>query len=213
MKTPEKSGRSALRILVYLIPIFAILATYGGIIAATRETYPFTIVTGTSMQPTVLPGTVAVIDKVPFNQLKVGDVIVFVPQIALQFSCDSSPRGDSLTSETQIPCYIIHRIVSITTNGQGQRIVETKGDNNLISIPDYDTDINSSMYVGQVVLQFPLVGYATVAPYNEYLALLILAVLIAQLVYDRRSSRKVNQPGPEDSYSFGTKTDEGPKSL
>ena len=190
MKDPGKSSRSALRILVYLIPIFAILGIYGGIIAVTRETYPFTIVTGTSMQPNIMPGTVAVIDKVPFSQLKNGDIIVFVPQIALEFSCNSAPSS-SLTSETQIPCYIIHRIVSITTNSQGQRIVQTKGDNNLISIPNYDTDINSSMYVGQVVLQFPLIGYATVSPYNEYLALLILAVLIAQLYFDRRSSKKV----------------------
>lgn len=189
MKDPDKAGHSALRVLVYLIPILAILATYGAIIAVTRETYPFTIVTGTSMQPTIMPGTVAVIDRVPFNQLKTGDIIVFVPQVAFEFSCNSGPSR-SLTSETQIPCYIIHRVVSITTNSQGQRIVETKGDNNLVSIPNYDTNINSSMYVGQVVLQFPLVGYATVSPYNEYLAVLIFAMLVAQLMYDRKSSRK-----------------------
>lgn len=208
MKTPEKSSRSPLRILVYLIPVFAILATYGGIIAVTRETYPFTIVTGTSMQPTILPGTVAVIDKVPFNQLKVGDVIVFVPQIALELSCNSAPSS-SLTSETQVPCYIIHRVVSITTNSQGQRVITTKGDNNLVSIPSYDTGINSTMYVGEVVLQFPLVGYATVAPYNEYLALLIFVVLIAQLLYDRRSSRKGVTLGPQDAPIDPAPTDSG----
>lgn len=193
---------------MYLIPIFAILATYGGIIAVTRETYPFTIVTGTSMQPTILPGTVAVIDKVPFNQLKVGDIIVFVPQVALVLSCNSAPSS-SLTSETQVPCYIIHRIVSITTDSQGQRIVETKGDNNLVSIPSYDTGINSSMYVGQVVLQFPLVGYATVTPYNEYLALLILVVLVAQLLYDRRSPKKEIALQPTDSIAGPAGTDDG----
>jgi signal peptidase I len=194
----EKSGTTAVKILIYMIPIFAILAGYGGIIAVTHETYPFTIVTGTSMQPTIMPGTVAVIDRVPFNQLKTGDIIVFVPQIALEFSCNSSP-SNSLTSETPVPCYIIHRIVSITTNAQGERILETKGDNNPGSLPGYDTNINSSMYVGQVVLQFPLMGYATVTPYNEYLALLILVALAVQLLYDRRAAKKSSSPAVPSS--------------
>lgn len=191
MQEPQEngSGTTAVKVLIYMIPIFAILTGYGAIIVATHETYPFTIVTGVSMEPTIMPGTVAVIDRVPFSQLKTGDVIVFVPQIALEFSCNSSPSS-SLTQETAVPCYIIHRIVTVTTNAQGQRIVETKGDNNAISLPNYDTNINSSMYVGEVVLQFPLIGYATVAPYNEYLALVILLALAAQLLYDRRSSRR-----------------------
>ncbi|MDG6905875.1 MAG: signal peptidase I [Nitrososphaerota archaeon] len=188
--TGDKSGNRIIRILIYLIPIFAILACYGGIIVVTQESYPFTIVTGTSMQPTIMPGTIAMIDKTPFNQLKVGDVIVFVPQIALGASCNSSPSS-SLTSETPIPCYIIHRIVSITTNAQGEKIITTKGDNNQYSLLNgYDNDINSSMYIGQVVLQFPILGYATVPPYNEYLALLILIILAIQLLYDRNASRK-----------------------
>jgi len=61
---------------------------------------------------------------------------------------------------------------------------------------NYDTGINSSMYIGQVVLQFPLVGYATVPPYNEYLAVIILLALAFELLYDRRMSRKEQQPAP-----------------
>ncbi|MGA2874476.1 MAG: signal peptidase I [Nitrososphaerales archaeon] len=190
MQQPEeKSGINVVRILIYLIPIFAIIAGYGAIIVVTQESYPFTIVTGTSMQPTIMPGTIAMIDRTPFNQLKVGDIIVFTPQIALETSCNDSPSS-SLTSETPIPCYIIHRIVSITTNSQGKTIVTTKGDNNAASLQGYDTNIDSSMYIGQVVLQFPLIGYATVQPYNEYLAVIILIILITQLLLDRRMSRK-----------------------
>lgn len=191
MQRPEeKSSNKVIRVLIYLIPIFAILAGYGVIIAVTQESYPFTIVTGTSMQPTIMPGTIAMIDRTPFNQLKVGDIIVFTPQVALDTSCNSSPSS-SLTQETPIPCYIIHRIVSITTNSQGQKILTTKGDNNQYSILDgYDNDINSSMYIGRVILQFPLLGYATVPPYNYYLAAIILFVLVAQLLYDRNMTRK-----------------------
>jgi signal peptidase I len=190
VQQPEaRTGNRIVRILIYLIPIFAILACYGGIIVVTQENYPFTIVTGTSMQPTIMPGTIAMIDKTPFDQLKIGEVIVFIPQIAVGTSCNSSPSS-SLTSETPVPCYIIHRIVSITTNSEGQRVITTKGDNNPSSLEGYDTNIVSSMYIGQVVLQFPLLGYATVPPYNEYLALLILIVLAVQLLYDRNTSKK-----------------------
>ncbi len=191
MQKPKEKSNPVLRVLIYLIPVFAILACYGAIIVVTQETFPFTIVTGTSMQPTIMPGTIAVIEKVPFNQLKNGDIIVFVPLIAYGQACDSAPTS-SLTQETAVPCYVIHRIVLITTNAQGQRIVQTKGDNNPFSIsePPIDVDINSSMYIGQVVLLFPLIGYATVQPYNEYLALLILAILVTQLLYDRNESKK-----------------------
>ena len=209
MQQPEeKSGINVVRILIYLIPIFAIIAGYGVIIVVTQESYPFTIVTGTSMQPTIMPGTIAMIDRTPFNQLKVGDIIVFTPQIALETSCNDSPSS-SLTSETPIPCYIIHRIVSITTNSQGQTIITTKGDNNGASLQGYDTNIDSSMYIGQVVLQFPLIGYATVQPYNEYLAVIILVILITQLLYDRNMGKKekaqagMTQPSPTVTGSEG----------
>ncbi|MGI0091458.1 MAG: S24 family peptidase [Nitrososphaerales archaeon] len=190
LKHEEKKSRLRhLRLLVYLLPILAIVTGYALIIVATQETYPFTIVTGTSMEPTIMPGSIAVIDRVPFNQLKQGDVIVFVPRVALMYSCDGTP-GSSLTSEAGTPCFIIHRILSIQTDPQGVKIITTKGDNNLGSIPNYDTGINSSMYIGKVVLQFPIAGYVTVSPYNEYIAFVILVILVSQLLYERKHSKK-----------------------
>ena len=188
----KKSRLRHLRLMFYVLPILAIVGGYGLIVAATQESYPFTIVTGTSMEPTIMPGSIAVIDKVPFNQLKVGDIIVFVPQIALLSQCDGAPSS-SLTQEVSTPCFIIHRIVSIQTDAQGNKIITTKGDNNPGSINFYDTNINSSMYIGKVVLQFPMVGYITVAPYNEYIALIILVVLVGQLLFDRRRPKKEEQ--------------------
>lgn len=187
--TTKKSSLRYLRILFYLVPVALLLLGYASITVVTGESYPFTIVTGTSMQPTILPGSVAVIDKVPFNQLKVGEVIVFVPQLALLYQCDGSP-GSSLTSESPVPCYVIHRIVAITTDSRGNRIVETKGDNNPGSIPYIDTNINSSMYVGKVVMQFPLAGYITEQPYNEYIALVILGALVGELYFERKITAK-----------------------
>ncbi len=152
---------------------------------ATQESSPFTIVTGTSMQPTILPGTIALIAKVPFNQLRIGDVIVHTTQDSLLAPCDSSPAR-TLTGEVSNPCFVIHRIVSIQTNSAGERIVTTKGDDNEGSIPGIDTGINQSMYLGKVVLQFPLLGYLTEQPYNEIIAFFIFVALIAELLFERK---------------------------
>lgn len=171
--------------LTYFIPIFAIIGGYGVIVLATGESSPFTIVTGTSMQPTILPGSIALIAKVPFNQLQIGDVIVHTTQDSLLAPCDSSPAS-SLTGEVSNPCFVIHRIVKIQTNASGQRIITTKGDDNTITIQGIDTGITQSMYLGKVILQFPLLGYLTEQPYNEIIAFFIFVALIAELLFERR---------------------------
>jgi signal peptidase I len=153
----------------------------------TQESYPFTIVTGTSMQPTILPGSVALIAKTSFNQLQNGDIIVFAPELSQMFPCDSTPSS-SLVYETQVPCFVIHRIVDIEVNGSGNEIITTKGDANPSSIPFIDTNISKSMYIGKVVLQLPLAGYVTETPYNEYVALVIFGALIGELYFERKQS-------------------------
>ncbi len=183
----KKSKLRYLRYLIYLSPILAVFVGYAAISVVTNESLPFTIVTGTSMQPTILAGSVAVIDKVPFNQLKIGDVIVFVPLLAESNACDSGPTP-TLTSEAQVPCYVIHRIVSIT-NVNGKMIVTTKGDNNVASIPFIDMDINSSMYVGKVVFEIPVAGYVTEAPYNYFIALFIFVLLISEFFWERNAPK------------------------
>jgi signal peptidase I len=184
---PKKSKLRYLRVLSYFIPIFAIIAGYGIIVLATQESSPFTIVTGTSMQPTILPGSIAMIAKVPFDQLKIGDVIVHTTQDSQYSPCDSSP-ATTLTGEVSNPCFVIHRIVSITTNGSGDRIVTTKGDDNTISIEGIDTGITKSMYLGKVILQFPLLGYLTEQPYNEIIAFFIFVALVAELLFERKQT-------------------------
>ena len=207
MSQPTKSRLRYLRVLIYFIPIFAIIASYGLIVVVTQENSPFTIVTGTSMQPTILPGTIALIDKVPFDQLKLGDVIVHTTQLSLQSPCDSSPAS-SLTGEVSNPCFVIHRIVNISTDSSDNRIVTTKGDDNSYSIPEIDTGIDQSMYLGKVILQFPLLGYVTEQPYNEVIALFIFIALIAELFFERRqmSSKKGAKDVPRDADSTQLKT-------
>ncbi len=192
----SKKGRRYLSYLIYLVPIAIILLGYAALIVATGESEPFTIVSGGSMQPTILPGSIEMISKTPFNQLKVGDVIVFTPLEAL-LSPEACQSGapPTLVTDANIPCFVIHRIVNISTDAQGERILTTKGDNNQISIcggpgsiVTIDCDINESMYVGQVILQFPIAGYVTQYPYNVTVATLILLALVGEVYLEKRQS-------------------------
>ena len=198
------SSRSKLRFLryiLYFIPVLAIIGGYGLLTIVTQESYPFTIVTGTSMQPTILPGSVALITRTPFNQLQKGNVIVFAPQLSEMFPCDSTPSS-SLVSETQVPCFVIHRIVNIDVDSGGNEIITTKGDANPGSIPLIDTNITQSMYIGKVVLQFPLAGYVTETPYNEYVALIIFGALIGELYFERKQSPGVKTQTAKNKPNF-----------
>lgn len=208
MTTNKSSKKKYLGYLVYLIPIAIILLGYGLVIVATNEPEPFTIVSGPSMQPTILPGSIAMISKTPFDQLQVGDIIVFTPLIAIQnpSACESG-APPTLASDAPIPCFVIHRIVTISKNNQGKEILTTSGDNNgpnpdpctggaPRSIgPDVDCDIDSSMYVGQVVLQFPVAGYVTQYPYNFSLVALILVALLAEIYFERVQTQRQKQGG------------------
>ncbi len=191
----KKSRLRHLHYLVYLIPVALIIVGYFAISFATNEASPFTIVTGVSMQPTILAGSIAMISRVPFDQLKVGDIIVFTPPLASSSGgCDSSP-GPSLTQESSgAPCFVIHRIVDILDTG-GQIQIKTKGDNNPGSIPGIDFWITQQLYVGMVILQLPVAGYITQAPYNEYLGILLLALFIGELLWERRApSQQISIP-------------------
>lgn len=186
MNGPKRSRVRYLRHLAYLLPIIAVIGAYGLLTVVTQENPPFTIVTGTSMQPTILPGSIAMIGKIPFDQLQVGDVIVHSTQDSLLSPCDSS--SGSPTSEVSNPCFVIHRIIDIENDSSGNRMVTTKGDDNSFSIPGIDTGINQSMYLGEVILQLPVLGYLTVQPYNEIAAFVIFAALVVELLFERRQS-------------------------
>ena len=193
VQTERRSKAQYLKYLVYLIPIALILLGYFSLTFVTGEPGgPFTIVDGQSMEPTIMPASVALIENVPFNQLQIGDVIVFTPVVATFGPCGSQSVS-SPTTEAGIPCHVIHRIVSIQVEQNGSRVITTKGDNNLISLANIDTNITQSMYLGKVMLQIPLLGYITFPPYNEYLALVIVIILVVELLFERKGSSKRQQ--------------------
>lgn len=101
------------------------------------------VVEGTSMEPLLQTGDVVFVVKVNPQDLKPGDVIVYVK------------RGG---------VYVIHRVLEVRRNTNPPMIV-TKGDNNLFA----DPPIRADQVVGKVVglngyiLKLPLVGYTSLA--------------------------------------------------
>jgi signal peptidase len=132
---------------------------------------PFYVVASGSMIPNLnINDYVIVSHNVPFNGLKVGDIIVFKT-----YGTDNS--GQHIT--------IVHRVAEIVTNPiNGQKVIRTKGDANPDSIPGADYPIFEKNYIGKVVHVIPKLGIITNVfhpPTNYILIGLIFIVLIYYL--------------------------------
>jgi signal peptidase I len=102
------------------------------------------ILIGDSMYPNIRSDDGVIVDThFPFNNLNVGDIIVF------------NSYGTINTGEHII---IIHRVVRIINDRQGDRIIGTKGDANPDSIPGMDYPVFQRNYIGKVVAVIPQLG-------------------------------------------------------
>jgi signal peptidase len=120
---------------------------------------PFFYVEGISMHPTLEDGDLIIIDRTNYDNLKVGDIIIF----------------NSSIYHTRI----VHRIVDVKIS-DGEKAFITKGDNNHAPDPSYVLREN---YVGRYVgIRVPYAGYIgkALAPPVNYL---IIALLIIYLIY------------------------------
>jgi signal peptidase I len=106
------------------------------------------ILIGNSMYPDIRSNDGVVVDShISFNNLSVGDIIVFN-------SYDTINTGQHIV--------IIHRVVQIINDGRGDRIIKTKGDANPDSIPGMDYPIFQQNYMGKVVSVIPQLGAISV---------------------------------------------------
>src|SRR5262249_8045788 len=151
--------------------------------APVNSTY---ILTGTSMYPNIRSNDGVVVDThFPFNNLSIGDIIVFN-------SYDTVNKGQHIV--------IIHRVVQIINERQGGRIIGTKGDANPDSIPGIDYPIFQQNYIGKVVFVIPQLGTTSAdngvakiiingvaknASYNDLLVVAMIgsAVVVAGYIY------------------------------
>src|SRR5215467_1776281 len=134
---------------------------------------PFYVVASGSMIPNLnINDYVIVSHSVPFNSLKIGDIIVFKT-----YGTDNS--GQHIT--------IVHRVAEIVTDPiNGQKIIRTKGDANLDSIPGADYPIFEQNYIGKVVYVIPKLGIVTNVFHPPTNYILVGLILIGLIYYVRK---------------------------
>jgi signal peptidase len=145
---------------------------------------PFYVVSSGSMEPVLNVNDVLIVrDGGSWGDLRVGDIIVF-----------NRPDGEDRV--------IVHRIIDIDTDGDGDRTIRTKGDANPSPIPGTDYPITEDDYIGRVVYVVPGVGVVTkvISPPVNYI---IIAIILAILFFNRLGKKddKKGAPAPPDNTS------------
>lgn len=119
----EKAIRLLLRIEAFL---FILLLFFSFVIILSLSILPSHgihvcwNVTGDSMNPTIKEGALIVGHSSPYDELQVGDIIVFKRRLLV-----ASTNGTAEATAKYLDNTITHRIVSIETDG-----IHTRGDNN-----------------------------------------------------------------------------------
>ena len=175
----KKSKRSLLKYIILIV--LTIVIIWVGIRVAFGVDNPLYHVASDSMVPNLNVGDFVIINhNVPFDQLKVGDIIVF-----------KSPEiQEDGKQET-----IVHRIAKIQTDVDGNRAIRTKGDANAESIPGIDNPIREGNYLGKVTFVIPKLGLITKTlspPINYILIGIVLVILILLLLSSRQNNKRDN---------------------
>ena len=160
-----------------IIVVVGVAVVWAGLWIVLGTKNPFYVVSSESMVPVLKVNDVLVVRGVPFDELKVGDIIVF-----------NEPSGGDKV--------IVHRIAEITTGRGGDEIVRTKGDANPASIPGVDYPITQADFIGKVVFVLPGLGFATkiISPPINYI---IIAIILAILFFNRMGRKdKTGPPAP-----------------
>jgi signal peptidase len=143
---------------------------------------PFYVVSSGSMEPVLMVNDVLVVrDGGSWGDLKVVDIIVF-----------NRPDGEDRV--------IVHRIIDIDVDSEGERTIRTKGDANPSPIPGTDFPIKEDDYIGSVVYVVPGVGVVTkvISPPVNYI---IIAIILAILFFNRLGKKDNKGAPPADNAS------------
>jgi len=136
---------------------------------------PFFVVSSGSMVPELEVYDVLVVQgNTPFEEVKVGDVIVF-----------NRPSGHDRV--------IVHRVASIIDDDPFT--IRTKGDANPASIPGTDFPITDEEYIGQVAYVIPQVGAITQIlrpPVNYVIIAIIIGIMIFKQISKSKKEKEID---------------------
>ncbi len=191
MKTRAASGFAKDIIIV----VVGIAIIWIGLRIAFGTENPFYVVSSGSMVPKLNVFDVIVVNgNIPFDQLKLGDIIVFYVPVT----------HDKV---------IVHRVAEILN--QNPLTIRTKGDANPGSIPGIDFPIMKGDYIGKVVYVIPQIGYVTrilTPPINYIIIAVIVGVMIVKQFSKPKSESGVslsdNTTASSDSPSAASSQDD-----
>ena len=177
-----------------IIVVVGIAIIWIGLRVAFGTENPFYVVSSGSMIPNLEIFDVIVVQgHVNFDQLKVGDIIVF-----------NRPDGHDKV--------IVHRVAEILN--KDPLVIRTKGDANPGSIPGTDFPITKGDYIGKVVYVVPQIGYVTrilTPPINYIIIAVIVGImLVKQFGKPKSDIEKLSDDNPDktkNSDETGNKSD------
>jgi len=158
---------------------------------------PFYVVSSGSMIPNLNVFDVIVVQgNVPFDHIKVGDIIVF-----------NRPSGHDRV--------IVHRVAEILQ--KDPLVIRTKGDANPGSIPGTDFPITKQDYIGKVEYVIPQIGYVTrilTPPINYIIIAVIIGIMLVKQFGKKDGSGTLSDKPPgEDSKTPPTEGSKKPDSI
>jgi len=176
-----------------IIVVIGIAIIWIGLRVAFGTENPFYVVSSGSMIPNLnIYDVIVVQGHVNFDQLKVGDIIVFNRPIV----------HDKV---------IVHRVAEILN--KDPLVIRTKGDANPGSIPGTDFPITKGDYIGKVEYVVPQIGYVTrilTPPINYIIIAVIVGIMLVKQFGKPKSSIENwsdnNPDQPKDSNEL-TKSD------
>ena len=146
-----------------IIVVIGIAIIWIGLRVAFGTENPFYVVSSGSMIPNLNIFDVIIVQgHVNFDQLKVGDIIVF-----------NRPNGHDKV--------IVHRVAEILN--KDPLVIRTKGDANPGSIPGTDFPITKDDYIGKVEYVIPQIGYVTrilTPPINYIIIAVIVGIMLVK---------------------------------
>jgi signal peptidase len=170
-----------------VIVAVGVLVIWIGLQIAFGTQNPFYVVASGSMIPVLEVYDVLIVSgHEPFNDLEVGDIIVF----------------DRPSDHNRV---IVHRVASIVD--EYPRTIRTKGDANPASIPGTDFPITEEEYIGKVAYTLPQVGYITQLlkpPINYVIIAVVIGIMIFKQFAKRKNEKEVSFTDPLESENSET---------
>jgi len=149
-KEPEVSWKYPI-LKGVIIGIIAVSIIFGGVYLSLSQSF---VVSTSGMEPALEVFDLIRYNKVPFNEIKVGDIIVFY----------SPSEQDKVT---------VHRVDAIIN--EDPLTIRAKGDARPTSIPGTDYPITEEEYIGRIDSIFPGGGYIS-RVYTPSLSIFIIIV-------------------------------------